>query len=742
MDALDVKVGSASLKGALTLDDKGLATGHIAFAGPRLDDLAPLALTRLSGTLDADIALAASSGEQSAKVTLRGSQVKAAGAAIADIDLTAAIADLYGRPRVDADLAIDRAVFAGQSFTRIRAQSRSGPAGDDITASAAALGFDVSARARLLAGEPMRVELASFEARRGGRNLKLVQPATFTLAKDGIDIAKLALAIESGRLTVDGRAGRTLDLRIGAKAVPLAAARIFAPSLAIAGTLDASATIAGTPAAPSGQYQLSVSRLSLPRMAEAGVPPLDVRASGRLEGGRATTDATASIGRFGSVRVRGAVPLGAEGALDLAADGRLDLAITNAVLGPAGRRLAGTAAIDVQVKGTPTKPRLGGSLNVSGGSFDDFLMGVRLTALRLRATARGDRVTVDEMRAATPNGGAISASGEVRVDPAAGFPGTIRIDGRRATLASTSFLTLVADLGLTLSGPLAQDPRVTGTVTVRSMDVSIAERLPASLRPIQDVRHLHAPRQVAARLAAQRKAAAARARRAGAFNATLDIAMRAPGESISVHGRGLAATLGGELAITGTLAKPVPVGAFVLRRGDLNIIGNNLDIRRGRVSFSGDFMPDIDFLAEARATDITAQIGVTGTAAAPVFTFSSQPELPQDEILSRILFAKASGSLTAFQAIQLAEAASEFSNGSGPFERLRKSLGLGGGKGGLLGALPPSVSKRIHVGVQTGATPAESGLTIDFDVTRHVRVRGEADANGATAIGIGTEYEY
>ena len=50
--------------------------------------------------------------------------------------------------------------------------------------------------------------------------------------------------------------------------------------------------------------------------------------------------------------------------------------------------------------------------------------------------------------AATRNGGTLRATGDVRIDPAAGFPGTIRISGHKAELFSNPFVTAIADVDL------------------------------------------------------------------------------------------------------------------------------------------------------------------------------------------------------------------------------------------------------------------------------------------------------
>ena len=52
-------------------------------------------------------------------------------------------------------------------------------------------------------------------------------------------------------------------------------------------------------------------------------------------------------------------------------------------------------------------------------------------------------------------------------------------------------------------------------------------------------------------------------------------------------------------------------------------------------------------------------------------------ELPQDEILARVMFQKPSGSLSGFQALQLAQAAAQFSgDGDSAYQKMLSSLGV------------------------------------------------------------------
>jgi autotransporter translocation and assembly factor TamB len=218
-----------------------------------------------------------------------------------------------------------------------------------------------------------------------------------------------------------------------------------------------------------------------------------------------------------------------------------------------------------------------------------------------------------------------------------------------------------------------------------------------------------------------------------------------------VRGRGIDAEFGGELRLTGTLQKPVANGAFDLRRGRLQLLTQRIDISRGRLTFAGGLVPQLDFSAETTAGDVTAIIGVSGPAALPTFSFGSSPSLPQDEVLSRLLFAKASGSLSPFQAVQLATALAQFSGagtGVDAFEKMRRALGVdsldleAGGAGGPKVGASRYISDNISVGVRTGLKPEQTAVGVGVDVTKNVRLKGETRVDGKSSVGVGVEWEY
>ncbi len=549
-------------------------------------------------------------------------------------------------------------------------------------------------------------------------------------------------------MAVSGTIGDRLDLSVDIRSLPLQIAEIVVPNLGLAGTVNGNASVGGTTANPSGTYRLTVTGLATAQTRQSGLPPLNIDAQGRLADRRASIDARVALGRAGTLQISGSVPIDPTEEMALRISGRTDLAIANTMLSVSGQRVTGAANLDLSVAGTFSSPRVQGTVTIANGSFVDSLQGVQLNGIAARLSARGQVLAIESLTAQTPNGGSLSARGQVTLDPAAGLPGDIRITGSRAQLVSNETVEASADLNLAISGPLLTRPRASGNINIITMSVSVPDRLPTTLRPLPGTRHVRPTPTAAARLALARRQQSA-ATQGRPFRADLDLTVTAQNR-IFVRGRGINAELGGDLRLQGTTQDPIAIGAFELRRGRFDILGKRLDFVRGRLDFTGDLTPSLDFLAETQAGDVTARIGVTGPASRPEFTFSSEPYLPQDEVLSRILFQRPSGGLSAGQALQLAQAVAQLSGGSGndAFERLRRSLGVDslditvGAGGGPEVGVSRYISDNVRVGVRAGALPEDSGVTVDVDLTRRLKAQGEVNAEGGTSIGLGFELEY
>ena len=70
----------------------------------------------------------------------------------------------------------------------------------------------------------------------------------------------------------------------------------------------------------------------------------------------------------------------------------------------------------------------------------------------------------------------------------------------------------------------------------------------------------------------------------------------------------------------------------------LGILGQRITFTEGQVTLVGDLDPEINFVASTQGSDITVNVTVRGRVSDLQITFSSQPELPQDEVMARLIF--------------------------------------------------------------------------------------------------------
>ena len=674
VDNFAFSLASARLAGALTVGADSLAVGDVSFSATNLDDLSPLVLTKLSGALAAKASASVAEGKQALSVTANSDRMTIGANRLEGLKVDFKVADLWGAKIISGFAQLARAEVAGQSITGVKLTATGSASASDLDFSGTARGLALTARGRLFGGPPTRLELASFAAQGGGRRLSLASPAILTYGSDGLDITNLTLLVDAGRLSLSGHAGSTLALKGNVANMPLAALDLFSPGLGLSGVADGEATIGGTPNAPTGEWKVRLQRVIVPPMRNAGLPALDVAGSGQLAGGRTSLDVSINAGTGGALRLTGSAPLAPDGPLDVKVDGALDARLANSMLSVSGRHAVGSLAVALQLRGTMAKPQAQGTVRLSGGELRDDQTGFKLSGITGTLAANGTSIRIDRLSGTTPNGGSIAASGEVRLDPAAGFPGSIRLTGQHAQVVANDILSATADIAIDISGPLAQKPRVDGRITIVGMDITVPSRFNSVAAPIPGTKHLNPTATARARLALMAKAKGSGAR-APLFDATLALTISAMNR-IFVRGRGIYAELGGNLHVNGSARDPQVTGDFELLRGSLMLLSSRLTFTRGDVRFHGDVMPDLDLVAETSTGGVTARIAVTGPAIQPAFQISSNPSLPEDEILSRILFQKSSGSLSAFQALELANAVATLSGQVDAFENVRRSLGV------------------------------------------------------------------
>jgi len=454
-----------------------------------------------------------------------------------------------------------------------------------------------------------------------------------------------------------------------------------------------------------------------------------------LQGEAARLDARATAGTT-RLAVTGTAPLNTSGALDLHATGAVDLAMTDPFLTPNGRRARGRVSLDVTVTGTPTAPRVNGGAQLADGSFRDFAQGIDIEAINAALTADGGAIRVTRFNAKAGTG-TLDASGSLDLT-APNRPIDLTLTAHDARPLANDLLTASIDANLTVRGNLLERLTAAGRVLVRRADIRVPERLPTSV-PTLNVRIAGAKLPPAAPTGA-----AGSAPTSGGPDIALDLTIDAP-QQIFVRGRGVNAELGGEVKLQGTAASPQPSGSFTLRQGDFSVAGQTLTFNTGEVSFNGGSLtdPSLNFTATSTAGDVTATLAITGTASKPKITLSSTPPLPQDEVLSYLLYGERTASLGPLQIAQIAATLASLAGAgptiTNPLESLREAAGLDRltlGSGGVQAGR--YVARNVYVGAQQSVTGTGTQAVVQVDLAKGLKLQATAGSSTAqTATGAG-----
>jgi translocation and assembly module TamB len=228
----------------------------------------------------------------------------------------------------------------------------------------------------------------------------------------------------------------------------------------------------------------------------------------------------------------------------------------------------------------------------------------------------------------------------------------------------------------------------------------------------------------------------------------LDIVVNAP-DRLFIRGRGLDAELGGALTLTGTSRQVIPAGQFSLIRGRIDILQQRFALDEGSINLQGDFEPFVRLVATTTADDGTViSIVVEGPVSEPVVSFVSAPELPQDEVLARLIFDQPLSEITPFQAVQLAAAVSTLAGrgGGGLINSFREGIGLDDldittdDEGGVAVRAGKYLSENVYTDVTVGSDQTQ--IDLNLDVTDDVTITGRANSDGETGLGIFFERDY
>ena len=752
-------------KGPLTIDlERGDLSG-IGFNGRLVQSKAGPFEGQLNASgqgLGGLVRLSAAGKYQAAAINVRANDVVlpgpaqlAVGSAIVNADVT-----LYDRPHIVADIQIAETQIREYDIAvaRVKIDYRDGSGkAQALVEGTSGVPFRIAANADL------KPELwrASVQGRATGINFRTTSPARIIPGADGYELLPTTVSLGRGSSArIAGRFGDGIMLQSRLDRVNMAILNAVYPDMGLGGRASGSLDFeqANADSFPRADARLTITDFT--RTTAASVSqPVDVNFAGKLlaDGGEARAvmrKRGSVIGRMqASLRPLGpgaggwterlmAAPLGG----GIRYNGPADTLYS--FFGPANQHVSGPVAVAADFSCSVSDPCLQGVVRGKDMVYENQTYGTRLTNMAVAGRFTGNRLEIEQLTAKAGDG-TVQAKGFISLASADGYPMNISATLDNARLAKSENLAARATGNLTLEKVAGQTALLSGSLRLPETRYKIVREGAAQVPVLTGVR---------------RKPPAGRPRVAGDGLAAvggslfdlirLDIALKAPDE-IYVSGMGLESEWKADIVLRGTTEAPRVTGEIELVRGTLGFAGRSFELQEGRVTFpTGDaFDPAIRLLASDTIETVTVSVSVTGRASNPQIAFSSVPGLPQDEIVSRILFGDSITTLSPLQAVQLAASLNTLSSSGGglsPLGALQSATGIDRlrvlgpddtiGRGAALAA-GQYITKDIYIEVITDAR-GYTATQLEISLTPALSLLSQAGGSGQTNLSVRYRKDY
>jgi translocation and assembly module TamB len=230
----------------------------------------------------------------------------------------------------------------------------------------------------------------------------------------------------------------------------------------------------------------------------------------------------------------------------------------------------------------------------------------------------------------------------------------------------------------------------------------------------------------------------------------LDVTLKAP-RRVFLRGRGLDVELSLDAHVTGTTARPNLSGTAHVVRGDYDFAGKRFEFDTESVVFLSTRAEQVrlDLTATRDDPSLTASVRIRGTAAKPEITLTSTPSLPNDEVLSQVLFGRSASQLSPLEAAQLASALSSLAGGGGfdVIGNLRTFAGLdrlalgGGDASGVTVSGGKYLTDTVYLELTGGGREGPSA-SVEWRVRRSLSIISQIAGQGDSRLAIRWRRDY
>ncbi len=414
--------------------------------------------------------------------------------------------------------------------------------------------------------------------------------------------------------------------------------------------------------------------------------------------------------------------------------GQLNLQTVAAFIPDNSQSIAGQLSTSLDLSGTLLEPILNGNLNLSSAYYNNFSTGTTIENGRCSVGMSLQKLQLKDCDATDGERGKLILSGAARL-PSGSDSGEVNLTLKASQAALLRNPQIESELTgkINLSGDfkaLLAKGEVEVSPFTAILSSSLAHQIPTIKVEELETEELDSDEGKPASLQLP--------------VVTLDLVLSARKQAY-LRGRGLEAELQGKLKLGGTSSAPTYEGAFSTVRGSFKVFGKKFNLERGQVNFNNNAI-GLSIQGVYSKGDRVITANLNGTDEDLKITFSSVPAMPEDEIVSYVIFGKSIQNMSPIEAVQLAAAINTLRGGSGGFDPIDSTRELLGADtlfietettedntSGVSVGVGKYINERVYLEVERTPNPSQPWKgRVEIELTPNLNL--ESSTGGKTGI--------
>jgi len=616
--------------------------------------------------------------------------------------------------------------------------------------------YNIQLEGSLTHQDAFRMDINHCQGTYGQTHLKLLDPIFFKYTTNTLHLSDTHLSLGTGVVHCAGYMNlEQVDIALSISNLPLANILIVNQWVS-QGELEGHLSLKGSPEAPCADLQLIAKNTKAKHAMLAEFPPVQIQGALHIETNHLAGNFEVSGDFIGSLKSDMETPcifqilpvpafeIETNAHIQAALHSTLQMSLLNRLPMADDMKFAGLVSLNLYHQGPINGGSTTGSFSLADGSFRYFPLGTHITNINMAAEANGEYLVLTHARATDLDKGYITATGHLALIPNEQFPYNWRAIIENTHVIDRNDLSMIASGDITVSGT-SRKLTISGITKIEEAMLNL-DKIESSAGVMQQ--------SIYDDITTSQTVASARAS-SPPLPVSIHIQVDNPGH-FAARGRGLDSLWEGTLLIGLKNQEITLVGHMKTRRGTYRFMGRSFDLRDGEIRFDGVIPPDpiLDIHANYTRTDIAADLSVLGRISDPELLLSSTPVMPEDEIISQILFGKSMSTITPMQALTVASTLATMNGKGNTFafmDKTREILGVdqlefqesGSEEGETELVAGKYMADGLYLEVNTAlGVSGGTRISAEYELTPHLTIETDAGANMRPGIGFNWKRDY